>query len=170
MSVIKKILLPVVLSLIFLSCKDIKSQEEAIRRLNETKIYVGPNNDLQNISLGDVISLEIHPDSLNDHQGFFDDSYQLVVSKPEDIKGLEKFKPSGYDCKRPPNYFTDNYAIGCFKVIGDIEVKYHFYGSYAYRKGFLINKFQRLANSDDRFLKIKVKENKNDPPIFQDEN
>ncbi len=66
----------------FASCgKEVKSQAEADRRVNESELFIYPNNETENFNIGDIFTIGISPDSINKHDSFFEQGYYISTKK-----------------------------------------------------------------------------------------
>lgn len=149
-----KILSISILNLIFISCgKEYKSKAEGQERINNTKLYVYPNNDLENIKIGDIILLQIDPESNNNNRDFFDYGYYIKINESEykNLKGLQ------FSNLCEEKFLEASKNGGCFKVTDDFEIKYNFRGSFYYMKTYFISKAVHIVDSDERTLSVKVK-------------
>ncbi len=134
------------ISFLFLiaSCgKEIKSQKEANRRINDSEIYIFPEYKLNSLYIGDKLTLSISAESIEKHKAFFDSKYSIQV---EPISGLDPIS----DCSK--------FLKKCYKITDNIELNYQFYGMFYKTKRYgIIAPVPGYAYSEKKNLKIEVK-------------
>ncbi|KAB8037872.1 hypothetical protein GCL60_11905 [Silvanigrella paludirubra] len=134
--------------LFIVSCgKEVKSQAEANRRINESEMYIYPNNETENFNVGDIFSIGISPESINKHNDFFELGYNISTKL---IKGLD---------------FSENCVksqyISCYIITGDIEIEYSIYGRFYKTKRYgIVSSLPGYARSEKKILKINLKNEK----------
>ncbi len=132
----------------FVSCgKEVKSQAEADRRINESEMYIYPNNETENFNIGEIFTFGISPDSINKHNSFFDRGYFISTKL---IKGLD----FTVNCKKIQHMI-------CYKITGDIEFEYSFYGQFNKTKRYgIVASLPGYAESEKKIFKINLKNEK----------